>query len=628
MHHPKRHPPGQSPDLLVALMAFLAYGFAASIAGAAPSTQSIAAPATSPLVLPQPEVKVHLLRAGLYLLVPVRINGEDAGLFALDTGATSVAVDSRLAERLRLPKITSTMMGTVGGDLPLTVHGVDEIRVGDAALRKTVVGAVNFERLRKQLLIPQLNGILGNSFLKTAPFRVVPWDASLTFYDPQHFVPPAGAVRETLRIRGAQPAVYMTVEQSFSGWAALDLGSNGTICFEPHCARQQAEWFESRTWSLDSNYGLAGIAMVRSIDVADVQVLGQRMTDIRSAFEGDPAKARFPAWAIGSIGMGLLQHFDLTFDYKSESLWAQFRPDAVPSEWDREAFDAKAADLCGCTPLMGASRLGRADYVERFLEAKADVNARDALGTTALHRAALSRNADIVSRLLQAGAQVNAATTENDTPLHWAADAGSAEVVRTLIAAGASLNATDMFGRTALIVACESARADVVPVLLKARADLTLQTPAYGSALHYAAQSGSVEIVRQLLDAGADPNCALPRQKGGNTPLMPAALRGHDAVIRLLTQRGARVNAVNADGQTALMAAANRAKTDAVRALLSAGADKTIRDRHGLTAIDYAADSANPVDMISLLYYGEQRPASSLHVEAVSSERETMACGP
>ena len=59
-------------------------------------------------------------------------------------------------------------------------------------------------------------------------------------------------------------------------------------------------------------------------------------------------------------------------------------------------------------------------------------------------------------------------------------------------------------------------------------------------ALALAAQLGRVEVVRLLLDAGEDPDRYNP--KGGHahaTPLHQAALAGHEAVVRLLVERGA-----------------------------------------------------------------------------------------
>ena len=62
-------------------------------------------------------------------------------------------------------------------------------------------------------------------------------------------------------------------------------------------------------------------------------------------------------------------------------------------------------------------------------------------------------------------------------------------------------------------------------------------------ALALAAQHGHVEIVRFLLDAGEDPNRYNPKgNHDHSTPLHQAVWSGHDAVVRLLVERGARLD--------------------------------------------------------------------------------------
>jgi ankyrin repeat protein len=62
-------------------------------------------------------------------------------------------------------------------------------------------------------------------------------------------------------------------------------------------------------------------------------------------------------------------------------------------------------------------------------------------------------------------------------------------------------------------------------------------------ALALASQFGQVEIVRILLDAGEDPNRYNP--VGGHshsTPLHQAAAAGNEEMVRLLVERGARLD--------------------------------------------------------------------------------------
>jgi ankyrin repeat protein len=62
-------------------------------------------------------------------------------------------------------------------------------------------------------------------------------------------------------------------------------------------------------------------------------------------------------------------------------------------------------------------------------------------------------------------------------------------------------------------------------------------------ALALAAQHGHLEIVRLLLDAREDPNRYNPKgNHAHSTPLHQAVWSGHDSVVQLLVERGARLD--------------------------------------------------------------------------------------
>ena len=91
------------------------------------------------------------------------------------------------------------------------------------------------------------------------------------------------------------------------------------------------------------------------------------------------------------------------------------------------------------------------------------------------------------------------------------------------------------------------------------------------------------------LDGGGsvDASCG---ERDDATLLMAAAYGGHEAMVRMLLQRGASVNLQCSLGCTALMGAAIRGYTTTVQVLLDAKADASLQATNGSTALMVAED--------------------------------------
>ena len=83
------------------------------------------------------------------------------------------------------------------------------------------------------------------------------------------------------------------------------------------------------------------------------------------------------------------------------------------------------------------------------------------------------------------------------------------------------------------------------------------------------------------MDARSQKHCA-------TTLLTVAAYGGHEAMVRMLLQRGASVDLQDITGGTALMAAADRGHTTIVQVLLDAKADASLQGCTGSTALMFA----------------------------------------
>jgi len=142
---------------------------------------------------------------------------------------------------------------------------------------------------------------------------------------------------------------------------------------------------------------------------------------------------------------------------------------------------------------------------------------------------------------------MNTQCEEDRTPLHAAVYFGHVEVVRFLLENNAAGNSRDREDRTPLHNPSEGASsskdpnkfrmlADVVRLLLQYGADINAQQSIGRTPLHVAGIYGVVEVARVLLEHGAKVDV---KDNEGRTAF-DLALNGHDGVVKLLSEYGAK----------------------------------------------------------------------------------------
>lgn len=182
----------------------------------------------------------------------------------------------------------------------------------------------------------------------------------------------------------------------------------------------------------------------------------------------------------------------------------------------------------------------------------------------------------------------------------------NANAVQTLLNRGFDPNSVNPKGHAALFVALRVPAPAVAKVLI-AHPDtkVEVRSDKDESPLMLAAIKGQVELCRQLIERDADVN------KPGWAPLHYAATSGNAAVIRLLLDHYAYIDAESPNGTTPLMMAAMYGSEDAVKVLLDAGADASIKNAIGLSAVDFAqrAGHESAVALIAAAMRGK-KPAA------------------
>ncbi|KAF5638856.1 ankyrin protein [Fusarium sp. NRRL 25303] len=150
--------------------------------------------------------------------------------------------------------------------------------------------------------------------------------------------------------------------------------------------------------------------------------------------------------------------------------------------------------------------------------------------------------------------------------------------------------------------------------------------------LHIAAYFGLAELVEYLLDMGAAVDIA---DRTGRTPLSYASERGHEAIMVMLLERGAKVNSQDGEivpkwhydnenaGRTPLSFATEQGHEAAVHILIANGASSSAGSRSGRTPLSYAVE--NKRESLVRLFLDTEPGDISIEVgRAVDNEHEAI----
>jgi ankyrin repeat protein len=539
------------------------------------------------------KIEIPLQRAAHLLLAPVKINGQDAGLFAVDTGAQVTVIDSSLARRFALPRLGGMQFKGIAGYGKANLRLLPLLEVGPIKQRSTAVAEIDLSKLDEKLLGKKITGILGGGLLRHRPFTVDYAKPSITFHDPRTFQQPAPNFEVPMRVETNLPYVRAEAEGMKSEWTVVH--TTGSL------ASPNDQWF-----LIDTGASLGGLKDVSfffrpreegrpiitlrglggsgHIEASVVHVPSFRTLnrEFKDKLLTETKVSLFLFADEGLIGSTTLENFRLTFDYANARLWAE---PAEPEPVEQIASQGRLneADLFGYTPLIRAAVMGWTSRARKLLEAGADMSAKDIYGQTALHWAAGLGRLEIARLLLGRGADVNARSEDGQTALVAACVHGDARLVEEILAAGARPDQPDDDGFTPLRRAAECGHAAVVKVLLEAGADPEAKSKGRQEAPIYAASGyGFAKTLGALLEGGAKVDS---RNKWKQTPLMIAAANGNWKLGEDLIKARADVNAADVDDETPLMHAAGNGHTEAIRLLLLNGADLRAANKNRYTPL-------------------------------------------
>ena len=264
--------------------------------------------------------------------------------------------------------------------------------------------------------------------------------------------------------------------------------------------------------------------------------------------------------------------------------------------------------------LRYAIKSGNIGALKSLLQKDININEKDNTGKTLLHYAIDDKeknNIAIVKLLLDKDADVNMKDNDGNTPLLGAAsnenDNNNLAIVQLLLDKDADVNAKSGDGWTSLHGAALNENDNnlaIVQLLLHRGADVNSQDNNGETPLHKAIEfnhDNSLAMVQFLLNQGAIVNSRL--QDSGETPLHEATRKENLDIVKLLVQKGAKVNAEADNGKTPLQYAYN---DDIVNFLLENGA--TAPTKEGI----YISDEDAQKDYYAILGISNTANASEI----------------
>jgi ankyrin repeat protein len=185
-------------------------------------------------------------------------------------------------------------------------------------------------------------------------------------------------------------------------------------------------------------------------------------------------------------------------------------------------------------------------------------------------------------------ARIDKRCSHGGTPLEYAVERGHMRMFRFLIDAGASQKA---IAQTLLELACRKGQRDIAASLIDMGYNVNVRTQSLSATKSvYLTARWLPGAFSEGLDTDSDTWSFCLRDVGEQqTILSTAATYGHTAVIKLLLDRGAFVNAATTKGFTPLHAASYQGHTECVETLVQRGATIMSQTTEGWLAFHFAA---------------------------------------
>ncbi|MCH2205965.1 MAG: ankyrin repeat domain-containing protein [Lentisphaerales bacterium] len=532
---------------------------------------------------------------GLLFTDAVKINGQEVGVFLIDTGSNVSIIDANLLQEMN---ITESFQGLseVTDIRKFRFHRLKDIQIGNFKVKNHFIYAgkvsANYPKFKQPVI-----GVIGGDILGKVPFTLNLNNFTLTFYKREVFNPIGESSKLTVKNKllnlgffskanpqAGVPVIKAKLNKSITEDFLLDTAEADEVILRSETA--------IRNKQLAGSYKLPNIirkpgssllqfnALINHIEIPGLALANKsKFSYILFPREGYINQE-------SQLGYKVFKNTIISFDYAQEKIWLTKFPQ--PQKYhDKTDF----ADL---NALARAVQIGDSKTVENLIEKAEGLNFKGLKGETLMMLAVEGKNSYIMDLLIKAlPMQINAYNHAGVTALMRAAAANQVLMVDSLISAKAHINRPDIDGMTALHYSIMGGSLVVMEKMIKADADINLPMKSGMRPLSLAAAEGNKQLFLSLLEAGADLSFI---DKVGRTILHMASFGNNPEILEAIYQHknSPAIDSPSEDGMSPLMIAVKHQKLNSVRSLLKKGAAvKAMNPKDFTTALDLAYKSKN-----------------------------------
>jgi len=275
---------------------------------------------------------------------------------------------------------------------------------------------------------------------------------------------------------------------------------------------------------------------------------------------------------------------------------AQWKLDnAIPVIIQR-GLSVEEANATGETPLFMAVKANSPSTIYALISNNANFNARDKQGNSLLHTAVRWNAKESASYLISAGIDINAYSMNGSTALHDAVLFGMTDIEDMLLNNGANFEVRNIDGNTPFMEAVRTGMSASIEKLTMKGADTSTRNNNGDTPLHIAVAALNYDTINLLLRMGASIHA---RNTSNRTPFQNSIHISEYMVSTLLTSN--RINVPDDMGNSALhIALQEKASVGIIRVIINRGIRVNAVDRNGQTPLRLAVDM-NLLEVVKLL---------------------------